>query len=152
MEINDKIAACFQQIAKLLAYEEGESFRVRAYRQAARIVRGLSEPAPEVVRRGAHIPGIGEALAKKILEIEATGTCKFLERLKHDVPKPVQALLAIPGLGPAKVRAITDRFGTDARALYEAAKTGRLVEVPGIGETMARRAEEALKPWAKEER
>src|SRR5215475_11222129 len=66
---NPDIARLFDEVADLLEIQSQNPFRVRAYRNAARIVRDFPRPLQEEVRRGADltdIPGIGEDLAEKI--------------------------------------------------------------------------------------
>src|SRR5437870_13023288 len=67
---NPDIARLFDEVADLLEIQGANPFRVRAYRNAARIVRDYPEPLAEVVRSGKHdlteISGIGDDLAEKI--------------------------------------------------------------------------------------
>ncbi len=126
--LNERAAKCFLEIADLLAVKEGTTPRVAAYRRAARVLLQLDEPADAVLARGEHISGIGEALAKKIQEIAQTGTCAFLARLRAETPPVVPRLLAVPGLGPKRVRAIVDAFGADPMRIRKAAESGELMQ------------------------
>ena len=63
---NQAIAAIFNEIANLLEIEEANPFRVRAYRNAARMVEGLTEGVDAMLARGADLtalPGVGVDLA-----------------------------------------------------------------------------------------
>ncbi len=141
---NERAAKCFLEIADLLAVQEGDTPRVAAYRRAARTLLALAEPAEAVLAHGEHIPGVGEALAKKIHEIATTGTCAFLERLKAETPAVVPRLLAVRGLGPRRVRAILDAFGDDAARIREAAASGALARTLRLPAALAARIEAAL--------
>ena len=59
---NIHIADMFKKVADLLEIEGANSFRVRAYRNAARTVEGLSFPAESLLAEGkdlSELPGIG---------------------------------------------------------------------------------------------
>jgi len=134
---NDDIAKVFDEIADLLEIDGENPFRIRAYRNAAREVRGLPKELSGLVGDGAdltRLPGIGEALAGKIREIVDTGTCGALKKLEQRLPPDLTELLRLPGLGPKRVHAL--HFDLDIHTpeqLYRAAKDGRLRELPGFG-------------------
>ena len=60
-------------MAGLLALKGENSFKVRAYSQAARQVIRLSEPLAKIIEeeRLEELPGIGKALSMKIKELVA---------------------------------------------------------------------------------
>ena len=104
--VNATIAAIFEEIADLLDIQGANSFRIRAYRNAARTIGGLGTDLRSMVEQGAELkalPGIGDDLAAKITEIARTGKSSFLERLRRGVPPAVTELLKIPRLGPKRV-------------------------------------------------
>jgi hypothetical protein len=60
---NADIAAVFDEIADLLEIESANPFRIRAYRNAARIVGELGRDVPAMVAKGEDLttlPGFGE--------------------------------------------------------------------------------------------
>ncbi|HWI15124.1 MAG TPA: hypothetical protein VNT02_12765, partial [Burkholderiales bacterium] len=86
---NADIAAVFAEIADLLEIEGGNPFRVRAYRNAARMIGELPRDVATVLERGEELPklpGIGSDLAGKLKEIAATGSCKLLQQLHRELP------------------------------------------------------------------
>jgi DNA polymerase (family 10) len=149
---NADIAAAFGEIAELLELADENPFRIRAYRNAARVVEGLSLDLAATLAAGKDLPklpGIGEDLAGKIRELAATGSCKLLDRLRKKYPAGVTELLRLPGLGPRRVRALLDRRIASLEALERAARSGKLAEVPGFGEKTAQRALEAAEAHAR---
>jgi len=85
---NPDIARLFDEVADLLEIQSQNPFRVRAYRNAARVVRDFPRPLQEEVRRAAdltEIPGIGEDLAEKIAAIVTTAGCNQRAMPKGDV-------------------------------------------------------------------
>ena len=106
---NEDIAMIFEEMADLLEIEEANPFRVRAYRNAARTIRGLGKELEQMLAAGedlTRLPGIGRDLAAKIEEILATGHAKALDKLHKEVPASLEALLKIPGLGPKRVKVL----------------------------------------------
>jgi len=134
---NADIARIFEEIAELLELEDANPFRVRAYRNAARVV---GEQRFDIAERLAQerdlpkLPGIGEDLSAKIKEIAATGSCALRERLAGRAPAGITELLHLPGLGPKRVRALNSELDVHSLAqLVRAAKDGRLRAVAGFG-------------------
>lgn len=145
---NADIAAIFEQIADLLEIEGGNPFRVRAYRNGARSVQSYGRELRDLVAKGADldaIPGIGNNLAAKIVEIVATGHCRTLEKLRTEIPPGLPELLKVPGLGPNRVRLLYQQLQiADLDQLYQAAHDGRLHELAGFGEKTEARILDAL--------
>jgi DNA polymerase (family 10) len=139
---NADIAAAFEEIADLLELGDENPFRVRAYRNAARVVGGLSLDLAATLAEGAELPklpGIGADLDAKIREIAATGSCKLLAQLRRRFPAGITALLALPGLGPKRVRALRAARIGSLEDLRRAARAGKLPALPGFGEKTAQR-------------
>jgi len=70
MSKNREIGDIFDRIADILDLCEDNPFRIRAYRNAARNIRELSENIEDIAERDelTKIPGIGADLADKIKE------------------------------------------------------------------------------------
>lgn len=134
---NAAIAAIFSEIADLLEVEQANPFRIRAYRNAARIVADLGPEAHAMVARGENLTrlrGIGKDLAGKIAEIVATGKCQMLEKLRAELPPAVGELLHVPGLGPKRAAMLWHELDVETPAqLVAAARAGRIRELPGCG-------------------
>jgi DNA polymerase (family 10) len=146
--LNPDIVHIFDEIADLLEIEDANPFRVRAYRNAARLVQGLSSDVKTMVEAGedlTELPGIGDDLTKKIIEIVTTGHCSFLEKLEKQTPPALTELLKVPGLGPKRVKALWHELDVETvDQLTRAAREGRIRSVPGFGEKTETRILEAL--------
>lgn len=134
---NEDIAVIFEEMADLLEIEDANPFRIRAYRNAARTVRGLGQELSSMLARGedlTRLPGIGKDLAAKIAEILATGHTQALDKLHKEVPASLEALLRIPGIGPKRVKLLYEQVHIKTlKQLETAARRGRLRELPGFG-------------------
>lgn len=145
---NADIAAAFDQIADLLELQDANPFRVRAYRNAARLISELKLDLAAAVTAGKplpKLPGVGADLAAKIEELARTGRLAALERLRRQVPAGVTELLRLPGLGPKRVRALYERLHVHTpEQLLRAARDGRIRELPGFGAKTESRIAEAV--------
>ncbi len=134
---NARIAEFFSRIADILDIQGENPFRVRSYRNVARIIADLSSNLAELVKEGGdpkQFAGIGESSAEKVAEIVETGRLKFLEELEGKIPKGLTELLRIEGLGPKKVKVLYEDLGVDSVArLEKAARAGKLRELAGMG-------------------
>jgi DNA polymerase (family X) len=149
---NADIAAAFEEIADLLELGDENPFRVRAYRNAARIAGSQSLDLAAALAAGKvlpKLPGIGADLDGKIHEIAATGSCKLLERLRKKYPAGITELLRLPGLGPKRLRALHEKRISSVDALERAARAGKLADIPGFGEQTAQRLAEAAAAHAR---
>lgn len=135
---NADIARTFEEIADLLDISDANPFRIRAYRNAARVVGELQLDISAAIGRGEDLPklpGIGEDLSNKIREIATTGRCALLERLRKAFPPAITELLKVPGLGPKRVKALYHDLDVQTlEQLHRAALDGRIRSLPGFGE------------------
>ncbi|MFL7812003.1 MAG: helix-hairpin-helix domain-containing protein, partial [Anaerolineae bacterium] len=153
MMTNDEIAEIFIRVAEILAIQGEPSRRVRAYERAAESISGLEREVADVWRDGTltDIPGIGDVLAEKIVEMLTTGRLAFYERLQQEVPPGVVAMLRISGVGPRSAARFWKELGvTTIEELEEAARAGRVRELSRMGartEANLIEAIEALHRW-----
>jgi DNA polymerase (family 10) len=135
---NADIAAAFDEIADLLEIKGENPFRVRAYRNAARLIGDLAEELRDKVERGddlTQLPGIGKDLAQKIGQLVITGRIAQLEELRQTLPPGLIDMLRLPGLGPKRVKVLFEDLKLrDLNQLAEAARAGKIRELKGFGE------------------
>lgn len=133
---NHEIARIFTAIGDLMEVREDSPFKVRAYRKAAETIEGLTESLESIAARGelAKIPTIGKAIAEKITDICRTGATPLYDELRAQVPAGLVEVLAIPGIGPSKVRALHEALGISSiDELETAARERRVRNVAGMG-------------------
>ena len=84
---NSEIAAVFADIAYLLKCRKDNIFKIRAYERVAKSITELPVEVEQLVRedRLKEIPGVGEAINKKITEMVNTGHLEYYERLKAEL-------------------------------------------------------------------
>ena len=134
---NLAVAAIFNKIADLLEIEGANAFRIRAYRNAARIVSRLSRDVSEMIQSGedpADLPGIGKDLSGKIHEIIETGYSTQLEELENRIPPELTLLMKLEGLGPKRIKALYQNLSISRlQELKIAARKGRIRKLQGFG-------------------
>jgi DNA polymerase (family 10) len=133
---NVEIARIFANIAKILSMIEENKFKIRAYAQVAATIENLPMEVETIYRAGKlkEIPGVGEAIAKKIGELIETGKLEYYENLKQTIPSGVLELLNVPEVGPRKAKLFYEKLGIDSiTKLEEAALRHQLQNLPGMG-------------------
>ncbi|MFC4535581.1 DNA polymerase/3'-5' exonuclease PolX [Sphaerisporangium dianthi] len=129
---NDEAAAALEEYADLFAMTGGDAFRVRSYQKAAKAIAGHPGDISQVNVR--EVPGVGEAIAKKMEEFLQRGSFRQLDALRAEVPEGVRALTRIASLGPKKAVFLYRELGIDSpESLAEAIGQGRLEGLRGFG-------------------
>jgi DNA polymerase (family 10) len=143
-----RVVETLEAIASLLELQDENPFKVRAYRNAARAL----DARPEEIRvlvdedRLGDVPGIGEAIRDKVVELVRSGRLEYFEKLRASVPAGVVALLDVPSLGPKKARQLWKELGVeDLDALRKACEQGRLRDLKGFGEKSQAKILEGLR-------
>ena len=133
---NQQIATIFSNIADMLEIMGESKFRFLSYRRASETLRELPRDLSAYVEDGTlkDLPGIGKAIADKIREMLDTGQLAFYEELKTQVPETLVEVMRVNGVGPKKAKLFWDQLGiTTLVALEEAARSGKLRDLPGMG-------------------
>lgn len=138
METMDKkaVAQVLEQIASFMELKGDNPFRIRAFRTASRAIGGLPGDLKEALADGslAGTKGVGPATLQIVTELAETGRATLLEELREQVPPGLVEMLAISGLGVAKIRQIHDALDIDSLPELEAAALdGRLAKLPRFG-------------------
>ena len=136
---NAEIANTFDEVADLLEFTGANAFRIRAYRNAARMLRDLSTSVAAMVleARGqlTDLDGIGDDLADKITTLVKTGSLPQLQELLGKVPASALTLLRVPGIGPKKAAALLKELNISTLdELRAACEQQRVRALKGFGE------------------
>lgn len=130
-EIADRLAS----LAQLLTVQKANPYKVRAYRRAAAVIRGLGESVDELVRSNEDLrvyAGIGEAISGAIREIVETGSLQTLEKLRSSVSPEVASLADHPRLDPKRVLRIYKKLKISGiEALRSSLESGEIESIFG---------------------
>lgn len=134
---NEQIAKQLTQLADLLEFTGANPFRLRAYRNGARVISDMTDSLAKLVADEVDLTkfdGIGKSVAQKCVELVETGTLPQLEELLEQVPRSVLDLLNIPGLGPKKAAVLFNELNiVTLDALQAACEAGELQKLSGFG-------------------
>jgi DNA polymerase (family X) len=152
---NAQVAEQFDLLADLLELEGEQQFRVLAYRRAADQIRSAGGPIAQLALDGKakDLPGIGQTIQSKIVQIVDTGEIDALTKRKERIPAGVAGFLRLPALGPKTARRIWQELGiTTMDELRKAAEAQRLRSLPGLGAKTEERILKALDEKPQEQR
>jgi DNA polymerase (family X) len=147
---NEAIARRFYRLAGLMEIRGDDPFRLRSYRNAAEVIEVWPTPLKEIAQKEGvaglqEIPGVGKAIAGKVIELLQKGTFDAWERLTAETPESVLDLTDVPGIGPKTAALLHQRFKVSALAdLKTFVASGGLDMVDGIGPKTAEKIKEAL--------
>ncbi len=146
---NEDLGTVLDRVADLLAAQEADAFRVRAWRNAAGSVRRAPEPVERLFAEAGHeglerLPGVGRSIAGALAELLTTGRLGMLDRLEGQV-SPEDLLATVPGIGAELAARIHGTLHVETLEDLElAAHDGRLATVAGFGERRVRGVQETL--------
>ncbi|HEX77790.1 MAG TPA: DNA polymerase/3'-5' exonuclease PolX [Dehalococcoidia bacterium] len=138
---NTAIAKVFQDIGDLLELKGENQFKIRAYQRAARVIEHLPTEIEFIIKEGGNlqdIPGVGEAIAKKIQELVTTGKLEYYEKLRAEFPEGISTLLDIPGVGPKTAMRLSSELGVrTVDDLEKAIREGQVAALFRLGDKTA---------------
>jgi len=147
---NEVIARRFYRLAALMELRGDDPFRWRSYRNAAEAIEVWPTPLKEIAEKDGvtglqEIPGVGKAIAGKVIELLTRGTFDAWERLTAETPESVLDLMELPGIGPKTAALLHQRFKVSSIAdLKTFVAGGGLDMVDGIGAKTAEKIKETL--------
>ncbi len=134
---NKAVGNVLREVALLMELKGENPFKVRAYSNAARSIETMDEEIMGMIHEGRirDIEGVGETLAQQITELVETGGLQLLEELKRTIPPDHLEMLKIPGLGPKKIKVLSDTLHIQTIGELEyACSENRLMELQGFGQ------------------
>ncbi|MBI4145188.1 DNA polymerase/3'-5' exonuclease PolX [Candidatus Woesearchaeota archaeon] len=136
---NQEVAGILYEMADILDIL-GVQWKPNAYRRAARTIETYSDAIEDIYQKGGvkglmDVPGVGENIAKKIEEYLRTGKIKELQQLEKKIPKGVDEMMHLQGLGPKKAwRLYKELRIKNLNDLKKAIKAQKVRKLAGFGE------------------
>ena len=131
-----RIAQVLDEMGTILEINGENPFRCRAYHNAAQTLLSLPSDLSEMIADGslAEVPGIGETMHAKIVQLATTGQLPAYDKLRKATPPGILALLRVPGLGPKKIKVLHETLSIKSMAdLRAAAEAGQIAKIKGFG-------------------
>ena len=147
---NEAIARRFHRLAALMEIRGDDPFRLRSYRNAAEAIEVWPTPLKEIadaegVAGLQTIPGVGKAIAGKVIELLERGSFDAWDRLTAETPETILDLLEIQGIGPKTAALLHQKFKVSSLdELKKFVDGGSLDLVDGIGPKTAEKIKETL--------
>jgi DNA polymerase (family X) len=144
---NSEIADVFVEMADLTHIVGGDEHRIRAFRNAARVIENLPEDVKTSIGHNAFekTPGIGPGTVHRVKQILRTGTTEDLQELRRRLPSGLRELLDVKGIGASTARRLWQHLKVQSLADLEAAiRSGELLKVPRMGQRTAEKLMKAL--------
>jgi DNA polymerase (family 10) len=129
---NAEIAEALDELGDLYELDGAVTYRIVAYRNAAKAVRDASVSVVALARAGraTELPGVGGIIQEKVLALADDGAIPAAVKLRARFPPGLVAMTRLPGLGPKRARRLYDELGIDSldalRAAIEAEKVRTL--------------------------
>jgi len=133
---NREVEGVLEEIAQILELKGTNTFKVRAYQNAARAVASLEEDIGVLVaeKRLSKVRGIGKSIQEKLTELVQSGELKYLEEIREGIPAGLFDMLRVPGMGPKKTKVLWDELQvSDLQSLKAACEDGRVASLKGFG-------------------
>jgi DNA polymerase (family 10) len=137
---NSEVAKVFEDIADFLELKGEIPFKIRAYQKAVRSIEHLPVELEQLMKEGRlkEVPGVGEAIAKKITELLTTGRLEYYEKLRAEFPEGISTLLDVPGIGPKTAMKLSTELGIKSvEELEEAIVEGKVAKLFRLGDKTA---------------
>lgn len=159
---NVRIAEKLDLLADLMEFTGVDAFRLRAYRNAARVIVAHPQSIADLLAENPDallaIDGIGASIAQKCATLVSTGGLPQLDELVKTIPTSVLDMLRVPNLGPKKAAILYKELSiTTLDQLKAACEAGHVRVLKRFGEkteaiilkglTIAEAANQRL-PWA----
>lgn len=134
---NGQISAQITKLADLLEFQGANSFKIRAYRRGARVIKDSTESFSTMAQSNPsvllEIDGIGKGVAEKITQLIQEGEISEINEILETVPATVLDILRIPGLGPKKAAALYQELGIQTlEQLQAACEAGEVQKLKGF--------------------
>ena len=143
---NATIAHNFSMLAKVMDIHGENSFKTKSYASAAFTIDKLPVELSSLSEEKIHaLPGIGDAIAKKIMTQLQTGELPLLNEYLEKTPMGVMEMLNIKGLGAKKIATVWKELGIeDLGELLYACNENRLLLYKGFGAKTQQNIKEAI--------
>ena len=148
---NIEIAAILDELGDLLEIRGSNPFRIRAYRNAVRTVRGLTRSLESMVEAEedlTELPAIGRDMSSHIVELIETGKLTRLEELADEIPRSLVDLVKLDGVGPKKAKKLWESLDVKTvDELEEALNAGKVQDLEGFGATSVKKILRAIEDF-----
>ncbi len=137
-EKNEKkeLVKLLNRIADLMEYTGENPFKIKAFRNGANALRSFTGDLTKLIdeKNPVKIKGIGKGILSVIKNYLQDEPVNELDVLLEKVPRGIDELFEIKGLGIKKIKFLAEKFGvSDINSLEHLARSGELNSVKNFG-------------------
>lgn len=129
---NLHIANELEQLALLLEIDEANVFKIRAYKEASRVIRSLESPLSSIVQLDG-IKGIGPGIKGVVDSIIKGEEPEELQKMRKKIPPSLLEIARLPGIGPKSLKTLWQNDILNIETLERKAREHQLRDLPGFG-------------------
>src|SRR6266576_5217626 len=148
---NKSIAGILYETADLLEIDGADSFRIRAYRNAAEAIEAHSQQIADLIvepKQVLAIPGIGKVMLENHKEIMTQGRLNLHAELLTKYHPSMLQLLNVQGLGPKTIALIWSAYQvSDLEGVERLAREGKIRTLPRMGEKHEQKLLKAIEDY-----
>jgi DNA polymerase (family X) len=144
---NVKVANILDQLADVLEFKGEMTFKINAYRKAARTIAELPDDIEKIWKAGklSELPGVGKGIQGKVDQFLAEGKISQLENALKDTPKDLFLFLKISNFGPKTIALAYKQLAIDSLDdLSASLENGSLATLAGMGEKKVKNIQKGL--------
>lgn len=144
---NREIAWILLQIGNLVELRGDSKFAGQSYKRAARLIE-RSDPVVDLIKNNKlkRLEGIGDKIAKNIIDIVDLGYSPKLKRLREQLPESLIQLTNIQGITPLRAHQLHSQLGVDSIGkLEEAIESKEIFKVKGFGSSIVTEIQRGIK-------
>lgn len=144
---NQEIAHALYDLADTMEVGREATFKVRAFREAARAIEGLATPAEDLLSRGelSKVRGVGAGVLRRVAELCERGDLAELEERRNRLPPGLRGIVSIPGVGLRTAELLWRELSIGSvDELEVAAAAGRLAALPRFGKKREQKLIDAI--------
>ena len=137
MRNNSKLVEIFEDMSSIYSMKKVQ-WKPQAYRIAAKSIEQLRVDVSQIYKKQGikglkKISGVGEAIAKHIVEFLKTKKIKIYERMKKSLDHGILQIVRIPGMGPRKAKKLYDKLKIKTiEQLRKACKASKVRKLEGL--------------------
>lgn len=150
---NLDVARTLSEVADLLEIQGSNPFRIRAYRNAVRTVKGLTQSLSTMVAEGedlTQLQGVGKQVDAHIRELLQTGQLTVLDEITKEIPRTLAQLTKLDGVGPKKAKKLYEALGVESvEGLQLEIEKDTVKELDGFGAKSVEKMSRAIEDYQK---
>ncbi|WP_350344409.1 PHP domain-containing protein [Proteinivorax tanatarense] len=146
---NIEVSTILKDIGIYIQLTGENPYKGKSYIKAARTL-ARANPLSEIIAKNqlTDLPGIGDRLAKEIIDITERGESTKLIKLKKEVPSGLKALTYVTAITPGMAYKLYHNLEVEnIRDLLEVIESRKIYKVEGVGDSTVKKIRQSLEDY-----